>query len=164
MLIESTTHTLQRIINSEAGMLSFGASLGEQLRKGTIIYISGELGAGKTTLCRAILSGRGHHAKVKSPTYTLVEPYNLPSGPVYHFDLYRLADPSELEYMGYRDYLDGNAICLVEWPEKGVGWLPEPDIKIGIAVRKRGRNLECQAQSKLGINIINNLYLAWMQR
>lgn len=148
---------LQQIIDSEAGMLSFGARFGKQITEGAIIYISGELGAGKTTLSRGILRGRGHQGKVKSPTYTLVEPYPLPSGPVYHFDLYRLADPSELEDMGYRDYLDGKAICLVEWPEKGAGWLPEPDIHIRITACKQGRELECRGKTKLGANIISDL-------
>ena len=156
-MMNSIDPTLQQIIDSEAGMLSFGARFAEQVTEGAIIYISGELGAGKTTLCRGILRGKGHQGKVKSPTYTLVEPYHLPSGPVYHFDLYRLADPSELEYMGYRDYLDGKAICLVEWPEKGSGWLPEPDIHIRITAGKRGRTLECYGKSELGVNIISDL-------
>lgn len=150
-------HTWQCIIDNEAEMLLLGAKIGKYLAAGTIVYISGDLGAGKTTLCRGILAGKGHTKKVKSPTYTLVESYHLSPSMIYHFDLYRLSDPDELEYIGYRDYLDGQAICLVEWPEKGLGWLPKPDIDIQITDYKQGRKIQIHSQSKLGLTVNNNL-------
>ncbi len=152
-----TNHTWSCIIDNEADMLSFGAKIGEHLANGTIVYISGDLGAGKTTLCRGILAGKSYTKKVKSPTYTLVESYQLSNTVLYHFDLYRLSDPDELEYIGYRDYLDGSAICLVEWPEKGLGWLPNPDLNIQITDYKQGRKINIQSLSKLGLAVNDNL-------
>ena len=112
---------------------------------------------GKTTLCRGILQALGHTGPVKSPTYTLVEPYTLPELTAYHFDLYRLSNPEELEYMGIRDYFLEGGLCLVEWPEKGAGILPQSDIEVRVAAVDQGRTLSLQAQNRKGQAIIDYL-------
>jgi tRNA threonylcarbamoyladenosine biosynthesis protein TsaE len=117
----------------EAATVAAGKALGAQLRAGMTVFLEGTLGAGKTTITRGILQAFGHSGAVKSPTYTLVEPYDQLSPILYHFDLYRLGDPEELEYMGIRDYFSEQAICLVEWAERGEGVLPEPDVILSLA-------------------------------
>ena len=106
---------------------------------GAIIYLVGDLGAGKTTLTRGVMRGFGYDGAVKSPTYTIIEPYEFEKSKIYHFDLYRLGDPEELEMIGIRDYFDGHALCVLEWPERGSGVIPPPDLTVTLAVEKQGR-------------------------
>lgn len=126
-------------IPSEADMLKLGNCWAPHLEAGTVLFFTGELGAGKTTLVRGILLGMGYCGAVTSPTYTLVEHYSLPHGELYHVDLYRLVHPSELEMTGLRDALDGSPILLVEWPERGNGQLPLPNFTVNIRYQGDGR-------------------------
>ena len=111
-------------VEGEEAMVALGEHLGRELAAPMVVFLRGELGAGKTTLARGVLRAKGYSGAVKSPTYTLVEPYELQGVTLYHFDLYRLGDPEELEYVGIRDYLDGDSIVLVEWPERSGGCRP----------------------------------------
>ncbi len=142
----------------ESETLRLGKLLANACQPGDVIYLHGELGAGKTTLVRGFMWGKGHVGTVKSPTYTLVEHYTLAQQSVYHFDLYRLGDPSELEYMGIRDYFQGSAICLIEWAEYGAGYLPDADAEIKILHVDAGhRQVQFTANSSRGKQICLSL-------
>jgi tRNA threonylcarbamoyladenosine biosynthesis protein TsaE len=125
--------------------LAFGELIGRLLPRRLVVYLEGDLGTGKTTLVRGILRGLGHFGPVRSPTYTLIEPYELPAARVYHLDLYRLSDPEELEYLGLRDLSAEDALLLVEWPERGAGTLPPADLIIRIRYQTEGRHLTLDA-------------------
>lgn len=138
----------------EAATLEAGARLGRLCEAGLVVHLAGDLGAGKTTFCRGFLQARGHSGPVKSPTYTLVEPYDLNGGQIFHFDLYRLGHAEELEYMGIRDYFNPDSCCLIEWPERGEGVLPSPDIRVSIRTDGRGRQLGLTAESSRGRQLL----------
>ena len=139
-----------RSVSSELAMEELGRELAGRLPAGTRVYLNGPLGAGKTALVRGMLRALGHRGAVKSPTFTLVEPYQLGERTVYHFDLYRLQDPEELEFLGVRDYLAGEAICIVEWAEKANGVLPRPDMEVKILRSDSERTVELAACSDRG--------------
>jgi len=124
---------------------------------GLMIYLTGPLGSGKTTFVRGFLRQLGYLGAVKSPTYTLVEPYLIGAQQIYHFDLYRLADPEELDYLGIRDYLDNTMIGLIEWPERGGVWIPAADIHIELSYQLPGRRLQAQAATQSGQEVLQAL-------
>ena len=144
-------------LTSEKEMLVLGGMLARLLHGEGVIHLSGGLGAGKTTLCRGILRAMGHSGAVKSPTFTLVEPYQISDSEVYHFDLFRLADPGELEYIGIDEYFGKNKLCLIEWPEKALGYLPQHDLEITIDVLGEKRIIEVRSNSQSGEKICTQL-------
>lgn len=125
---------------------------------GAVVYLIGDLGAGKTTLARGVIQAYGHVGPVKSPTYTLVEPYEFELGNVYHFDLYRLADPEEVDFLGVDEYFEEGNVCLFEWPFKGLGRIPAADLLIELSDSGTGRALDCQIQSEKGTKIAKRLW------
>ena len=148
---------MAHLIPTATAMEQLGEQLAHACHQGCILHLNGELGVGKTTLVRGFLQAWGHTGTVKSPTYTLVEPYQLRGRTIYHFDFYRLGDPEELEYIGIRDYLETEAICLIEWPDKGGPFTPAADVQIQLAHHGEARLLELQVHSATGQNILAHL-------
>ena len=141
----------------EAATLALGNLLAQVLEPGLFVALSGNLGSGKTTFARGILRGLGYQGKVKSPTYTLVEPYNLSKLDLYHFDFYRLNDPREWLDAGFRDHFEPRNICLVEWPERVGDLLPVPDLKISLSIERDGRQIRIAAETEHGKRCLNRL-------
>lgn len=146
----------EKLLDAEQTVL-FGKRLSAACHSATCIYLHGDLGAGKTTLTRGFIQGLGHIGNVKSPTYTLVEPYDLQDWQVYHFDLYRLSDPEELEFMGIRDYFGETSHSLVEWPERGLGFLPEADLDLTLTYVGEQREITLQANTEVGLRVLRAL-------
>jgi len=132
----------QVTLKNETETMELGASILTLLPVGGVVLLHGDLGAGKTTLVRGLLRSLGFTGTVKSPTYTLVEPYRIKDRDIYHFDLYRLGDPEELEYLGVRDYFRQDALCLIEWPEKAEGFIPNGDLAITLAYDNDARTAQ----------------------
>jgi tRNA threonylcarbamoyladenosine biosynthesis protein TsaE len=150
---------LEYFLADETATIAIGTGLAKVVKSATVqqalvVYLNGDLGAGKTTLTRGFVRGMGHVGNVKSPTYTLVEPYELGEWRVFHFDLYRLADAEELEYMGIRDYFNNDCCCFIEWPEKGVGLLAKADLIINIAYQDEQRIIKLQAETVHGEQVL----------
>lgn len=149
----------------EAATLNFGAMLAKTIQPDLTIYLYGDLGAGKTTLVRGLLRSLGFIGKVKSPTYTLIEPYEaIVTQPeplnLYHFDLYRFNDEEEWVEAGFRDYFNPQSVCLIEWPEKAKQVLPAPDVEISFIIKETGRSVKVAARSIRGQQCIQPIKLA----
>lgn len=145
-------------LDSEVTLEAFAAKMAKSSNLDLVIFLQGNLGAGKTTFARGFLRGCGYQGLVKSPTYTLVEPYLLEDDKrVYHFDLYRLADGEELEFAGVRDYFDGQSVSLIEWPEKAGAYLPEPDIICQLEYQGQGRQINVSAMTARGNEVVLRL-------
>ena len=151
-------------LHDEAGTCALGAALARAILPGMAIYLHGDLGAGKTALTRALLHAAGHVGHVKSPTYTLAEPYRIVqdgrSVNLIHFDLYRMGSPEEFLDAGFREDFDGSNICIVEWPEKGEPVLPQADLDVFLSVAGAGRDVELKASSALGLSCLQRLKFA----
>ncbi len=147
-------HDITLNLINEAATLAAGACFSQTIESDLTIYLHGNLGAGKTTFVRGFLHGLGHVGKVKSPTYTLVEPYTIADYNIYHFDLYRFIDEEEWESAGFRDYFNASSICFVEWPEKAENLLPTPDIDIHLRPNNEGRIMQLTAHSDLGKRVL----------
>ena len=139
--------SLSQRISSEEEMRAMAKTFSAFIETGTILFLSGELGVGKTTFTRGLLNGWGYHDKVKSPTYALVEPYEINQRRIFHFDFYRVQNPSELTWIGIQDYFLPDHICIIEWPENAFGMLPLPDLKCKIEFVSSGRLLHIEACS-----------------
>ena len=148
---------MKRVLGNESETLRFGASVFYSVKEPLCVYLEGDLGAGKTTFVRGFLRAAGYTGSVKSPTFTLVEEYQFEQWRAVHFDLYRLAEPGELEWMGIRDYIDGKALWFVEWPERGKGFLPDPDIRIQFSVCPEGRWVQVDSLTPGGIALLDRI-------
>lgn len=134
----------------ESATVALGQRLAAILKPGMVIYLHGDLGAGKTTLVRGMLNALGYAGRVKSPTYTLVEPYHIDGLDLRHFDLYRLHDEDEWETAGFRDEFDGHNIFIIEWPEKALGFIPQADVEIVFEILPCGRNVVIKSNTPIG--------------
>lgn len=137
-------------MSDEAATLALGGALAGGVAPGRVLHLSGELGSGKTTLVRGMLRALGHPGRVKSPTYTLVEPYGISRLHFYHFDFYRFKDRSDWLSSGFRDYFNGETFCVVEWPERAGGLLAPPDLELRLEFAGEGRRATLEAHTPSG--------------
>jgi tRNA threonylcarbamoyladenosine biosynthesis protein TsaE len=147
---DDSGHSLAAHLADETDTEAIGAALAPALQPGLVIYLEGDLGAGKTTLVRGLLRALGHTGKVKSPTYTLIEPYVVSRLHLYHFDFYRFAFPEEYIEAGLDEYFSGKGVCIVEWPAKASPFLAPPDVRASLQVDGSGRLLEVSALTEAG--------------
>jgi tRNA threonylcarbamoyladenosine biosynthesis protein TsaE len=145
------------LLPDEAATLAFAGRVYRSLPPGCLVFLRGNLGAGKTAFVRGCLRAAGFTGPVKSPTFTLVEEYALADRTLFHFDLYRLNDPEELEWMGIRDYLRPDATCFIEWPERGEGLLPEADLDIHLEIEGWARRAALSAHTERGREMLARL-------
>jgi len=148
-------------LTDAAATAAYGARLAGCCEAGLLVFLQGELGAGKTTLVRGLLRALGYAGPVKSPTYTLVESYRLRGLAVHHLDLYRLGDAEELEWLGIRELLAGDALCLIEWPERGAGVLPQADLLLLLDYQGQGRRVHLEALTSRGVEVRQCLNLIY---
>jgi len=142
---------------NEQATIKLGADLARADLRGAVIYLQGELGAGKTTFVRGLLTHLGHQGAVRSPTYALVEIYQVNNQPLVHVDLYRLRDPGDVENLGLRELADGETIMLIEWPQYGAGYLPAADLTIALAYQGSARVASLHAASTRGQKVLSCL-------
>lgn len=150
-------NVIKLALADEAATEVFAARLSACIQPGMVIYLIGDLGAGKTTLVRALLNALGYSGRVKSPTYTLLEHYEIAGLHFRHFDLYRFNSENEWEQAGFRDEFDQRNICLIEWPEKAQGLVPAADITITFEILSNSRNLGIRALTQIGRTCLKNL-------
>ena len=147
-------------LEDETATISLGAAIAGCVVRGLTIFLNGELGAGKTTLVRGLITGLGYEGKVKSPTYNLVELYVISGLYLYHFDFYRFGDSRELRDAGLAEYFNGDNVCLVEWPERAQADLPQPDLRIALEIDEAGgRNARVSSETGAGHRCIAALKL-----
>ncbi|MEZ9234695.1 MULTISPECIES: tRNA (adenosine(37)-N6)-threonylcarbamoyltransferase complex ATPase subunit type 1 TsaE [unclassified Shewanella] len=149
--------SIKKNLPDEQATIELGYELSLWVSAPLVIYLTGDLGAGKTTLSRGLIQSLGHKGNVKSPTYTLVEPYELKGMDIFHFDLYRLLDPEELEFMGIRDYFTEKSLSLIEWPDRGHGLLPDADISIHLSYQGEQRQVELNGLTPAGQQVVAKL-------
>lgn len=145
-------------LGEERDTAQIGAALAAALLPGLVIYLEGDLGAGKTTLVRGVLRALGYAEKVKSPTYTLIEPYVVSRLNLYHFDFYRFSFPEEFLEAGLEEYFSGEGACLVEWPDKAAPYIAKPDVKVALVARGTGRLFEVAAATEAGRPCVQKMY------
>jgi len=159
----SDDNRLRLELPDEAATLALGACLAKALKVGDVVCLEGDLGAGKTTLVRGLLQGLGYRGRVKSPTYSLVEPHAVSGLNLYHFDFYRLNQPEEYLEAGLDEFFAGQGICLVEWPDKAAPYLPSADLRISLAVHGDGRAVQCCSQGERGAACLKDLSFLLMK-